>query len=513
MRHNLSGSLPFTSSDALAGSATLVREPPTQPRHPLLYQGVPRRSWLSGEIIAGVLAVIDFCMVAAAATAAFIIYFGLTSDPKPDPGRYILTSLFAATLFVTGFERLGGYQLKQFMLLRWQLTHVITVWAITISLLLLVAFVGKISESYSRGWALASIITAVCLLSAGRGILHFALVPWVRDGSLARKIAIVGAGNEGQRLIAKLRESRDPSFAICGVFDDRKSRLPPSVNGFDILGTTDDLIRFARRNSVDEVIVALPLDAEDRLKTLFDKLKGVALDLRLSMEPVAQRFQVRGMSYVGDVPLLEIADRPLKHWRSVAKWIEDKILAGILLIWLAPLFAVIAPAIKLDSRGPVLFVQKRFGFNNNVIQVFKFRTMHVDRGDQSGALRTVRNDPRVTHVGRILRWLSLDELPQLVNVLRGDMSLVGPRPHAIAMKTGDRLYCDAVEQYLHRHRVKPGITGWAQVNGLRGEVDTLEKARARVAHDLYYIEHWSPWLDLKILMKTVGILASCDNAY
>ena len=160
--------------------------------------------------------------------------------------------------------------------------------------------------------------------------------------------------------------------------------------------------------------------------------------------------------------------------------------------------------IKLDSPGPVLFVQKRFGFNNEVIGVLKFRTMHIDRADPSGAQRTVRNDPRVTRLGRILRWLSFDELPQLINVIRGDMSLVGPRPHAVAMKAGDRLYGEAVERYLHRHRVKPGITGWAQVSGLRGEVDTLEKAHARVAHDLYYIEHWSPWLDLKILLKTVG---------
>jgi Undecaprenyl-phosphate glucose phosphotransferase len=501
------------SEELLASSATALRDPAREPRHPFPNQGLLRHSRLSPEALAAALAIFDFCMVAATAAAAFVVYFALTNDPKPDPGRYILTSLFAATLFVTGFERLGGYQLKQLMVLHWQLTHVLTVWAITVSLLLLVAFVGKISESYSRGWALASIITAACFLSTGRGILRFALARWVRDGSLARKIAIVGAGNEGQSLIAKLQQSRDPSFIICGVFDDRKSRLPPSINGLNILGTTDDLIRVARRNSIDEVIVALPLEAEDRLKTLFDKLKGVAFDLRLSIEPVAQRFQVRGMSYVCDVPLLEIADRPLKHWRSVVKWIEDKLLAGVLLVFLAPIFVVTALAIKFDSCGPVIFVQKRFGFNNNVIQVLKFRTMHVDRGDQSGALRTVRNDPRVTQVGRIIRWLSLDELPQLVNVLRGDMSLVGPRPHAIAMKTGDRLYCDAVEQYLHRHRVKPGITGWAQVNGLRGEVDTLEKARARVAHDLYYIEHWSPWFDLKILLKTVGILASRDNAY
>ena len=219
------------------------------------------------------------------------------------------------------------------------------------------------------------------------------------------------------------------------------------------------------------------------------------------------------MSYIGTVPVLEIADRPLKHWRAIAKWIEDQVLSVLLLIFLGPLMAIVALLIKLDSPGPVFFAQERFGFNNDVIRVLKFRTMFIDRGDQSGARRTVQNDPRVTRVGRVLRALSIDELPQLINVLRGDMSLVGPRPHAIAMRAGGRLYGEAVEQYLHRHRVKPGITGWAQVNGLRGEVDTLAKAHARVAHDLYYIEQWSLWFDLKILLKTVGILASRDNAY
>src|SRR6202023_1059200 len=180
---------------------------------------------------------------------------------------------------------------------------------------------------------------------------------------------------------------------------------------------------------------------------------------------------------------------------------QDKLLGSPLLIFVGPLMALTAILIKLDSPGPVLFVQKRFGFNNEVIHVLKFRTMHIGCSDPSGAQRTVRNDPRVTRLGRILRLMSFDELPQLINVVRGDMSLVGPRPHAVAMRAGDRLYCEAVEQYLHRHRVKPGITGWAQVNGLRGEVDTLEKAHARVARSLLY-RALVPLLNLKILMKT-----------
>lgn len=355
--------------------------------------------------------------------------------------------------------------------------------------------------------------TTLSLLLTERGILYVLVTRWIRAGYLARNIIIFGAGNEGERLIAKLQQSPDPAVAICGLFDDRKSWLPSSVLGLNVLGDMGDLIRFVRCNPVDEVIVALPLNAERQLTEIFAKLKGLPIDLRLSIEPVAYKYDIRGMSYVSGVPVFEIADRPLKNWHALAKWMEDKILTALLLLWLAPLMAFIAMLIKLDSPGPVFFIQERFGFKNNVIRVLKFRTMHVTCCDPSGGQRTVRNDPRVSRVGRVLRRLSLDELPQLLNVLRGDMSLVGPRPHAVGMQADGCLYGDAVDEYFHRHRVKPGITGWAQVNGFRGEVDTLEKARARVDHDLYYIEHWTLWLDFKILLMTAGILIAPDNAY
>ncbi len=462
--------------------------------------------------MAGAVAAIDVGLVAAAGIVAYKTYFGVTGS-APEPARYVMTALLAATMFVAMFERSGGYRVKRLILLRWQLTHVLMIWAVTVGLLLLLAFVGKISQTYSRGWMLVWTVTAASLLPTGRGVLHLALSRWLPPGCLARKIAILGAGSEGRRLIAKLENSPDPGFTICGVYDDRGSRLPAPGSGRTALGTTDDLIHRARRGQVDEVIVALPLDDGGRITAVIDRLQELPVDLRLSVEPIARMFTIRGMIYIGQAPVLEISDRPLKNWRGLVKWIEDKVLSLLMLFWLAPLMAVIAVLIKLDSGGPVFFIQERFGFNNNVIRVFKFRTMHVDRGDPSGAQQTVRDDPRVTRVGRVLRWLSLDELPQLINVLRGDMSLVGPRPHPIAMKAGDRLFGDAVEQYFHRHRVKPGITGWAQVNGLRGEVDTVDKAQARVEHDLYYIEHWSPWIDLKILLMTMRILGSRDTAY
>jgi Undecaprenyl-phosphate glucose phosphotransferase len=444
----------------------------------------------------------DFLLVMVAAAGAFAAHYSVVE--KAGPGHHLLTAFLAAMLFVCGYERGSGYRLKNLSKLKWQLTRVLMLWAILVFSLLFVAFCSRTSESFSRGWMLAWIVCAIGMQLLGRWLLHISIQSRGAASQFARNIVIFGAGKEGQHLITKLQQSQDKSIIIRGIFDDRKSRIPKTFSSVNVLGTSDDLLRFACEVWIDDVIVALPVDAEQRLTALFDKLKGVAVDLRLSIEPIAEKFAVHGMSYVGVSPVFEIADRPLKEWRAVVKWVEDKSLATLLLMIFAPLMGFVALLIKADSRGPVLFVQKRFGFNNEVIPVLKFRTMYVDRGDRTGAQRTTRCDPRVTRVGRVIRALSIDELPQLINVLHGEMSIVGPRPHPLAMKAGNgALYGEAVARYCHRHRVKPGITGWAQVNGLRGEVDAVQKARARVDHDLYYIEHWSPWLDLQILLKTV----------
>ena len=469
-----------------------------------------RRGPLSPELLVGIVRLMDACVVVGTGAVVFILYLSRGPDFATEAERYFLTSLLAATLFMVGFQHIEGYSVRQLRMLRWQLTRAAAVWAIVVSLLLLVAFVGKLSATYSRGWTLSWTVSALALILIERVILRLAIARWVRQGHPTRNVVIVGAGEHGQRLITKLRKS--PGLALLGVFDDRRSRIPPSVCGCDVLGNAEDLLHFAHDVPVEEIIIALPLNAEQRIKAIVDKLKSLPTDLRLSVEPIAE-LPVRGISYAGNVPMLAVVDRPIKHWNAVAKRVEDVMISSFLLLLFAPTMTIIATLIKLDSRGPVFFAQERFGFNNDVIRVLKFRTMHADRGDPSGAQRTVPRDPRVTRVGRMLRALSFDELPQLLNVLRGDMSLVGPRPHAITMKAGGRLYYEAVEQYVHRHRVKPGITGWAQVNGLRGEIDTLEKAHARVEQDLYYIENWSLWLDLKTLALTMPVLLSRQNAY
>jgi Undecaprenyl-phosphate glucose phosphotransferase len=273
------------------------------------------------------------------------------------------------------------------------------------------------------------------------------------------------------------------------------------------------LIDFVRRDRVDLLIVTLPLTAEHRLLDVLKRLWVLPVDIRLSAYTQKMRFRPRAYSYIGNVPFLDVFDKPLTDWGQLLKTIEDKLIASVALSLLSPLFALVALAIKLDSKGPVFFRQRRYGFNNELIDVYKFRSMYTNMSDANASKLVTRDDPRVTRVGRILRRTSLDELPQLINVVKGELSLVGPRPHATHAKAQDKLYTDVVEGYFARHKVKPGITGWAQINGWRGETDTVEKIHRRVEHDLYYIENWSIFFDLYILLRTPFALFDTENAY
>jgi Undecaprenyl-phosphate glucose phosphotransferase len=261
------------------------------------------------------------------------------------------------------------------------------------------------------------------------------------------------------------------------------------------------------------LIVSLPITAENRLLQILKKLWVLPVDIRLSAHMDKLRFRPRSYSYIGAVPFLDVIERPITDWDSIVKRAFDLVFSSLGILLLSPVLIATAVAIKLDSRGPVFFRQKRYGFNNEVIDVFKFRSMYADKCDYEGRVAVTRADPRVTRVGRFIRKASIDELPQLFNVVIGNLSLVGPRPHAVGSHTQDKLYESVVDGYFARHKVKPGVTGWAQINGWRGEVDIPEKLQARIAHDLYYIENWSPLLDLAILLRTPRALFNTRNAY
>ena len=248
---------------------------------------------------------------------------------------------------------------------------------------------------------------------------------------------------------------------------------------------------------------------------MLKKLWVLPVDIRLSAHTNKLRFRPRSYSYIGNVPVLDIFDKPIADWDVVMKWLFDKIVGALALICARAGHAVgRASPSSSTAAGPVLFKQRRYGFNNELIEIYKFRSMYVDQTDATAQKLVTKDDPRVTRVGRFIRKTSLDELPQLFNVVfTGNMSLVGPRPHAVHAKAADRLYDEAVDGYFARHRVKPGITGWAQIHGWRGETDSQEKIQRRVEHDLYYIENWSILLDLYILMRTPFALLRSENAY
>jgi Undecaprenyl-phosphate glucose phosphotransferase len=387
-------------------------------------------------------------------------------------------------------------------------------WALIACLVFAGLFFTKFGAEYSRLWVSMWFIGGLGLLMMLRVSLARLIRHWNAKGQLDRRAVLVGGGAPAGELIEALESTSDIDVAIAGIFDDRSDeRSPTVVSGYRKLGNVAELIEFVRRGRVDLLIVTLPLAAENRLLDVLKRLWVLPVDIRLSAYTQKMRYRPRAYSYIGNVPFLDVFDKPLTDWGQLLKIIEDKLIASFALVLLSPLLALIAVAIKLDSKGPVFFRQHRYGFNNELIDVYKFRSMYTNASDVTASKLVTRGDPRVTRIGRILRKTSLDELPQLINVVKGELSLVGPRPHATHAKAQDKLYTDVVEGYFARHKVKPGITGWAQINGWRGETDTVEKIHRRVEHDLYYIENWSIFFDLYILLRTPFALLNTENAY
>jgi Undecaprenyl-phosphate glucose phosphotransferase len=378
-----------------------------------------------------------------------------------------------------------------------------------------VAFFAQLGAIFSRVWLAGYFGVGLFALIGFRLFLFSIIQMWTRAGRLDRRTVVVGGGDAGESLIHALDAQKSTDLKLIGLFDDRgEDRSPVVCAGQQKLGSVDDLVEFARKTRVDLVIFSLPISAETRILQMLKKLWVLPVDIRLSAHSNKLKFRPRSYSYIGSVPVLDVFDKPIADWDVVMKILFDKLVGGILLMLAAPIMAAVALAIKLDSRGPVFFRQKRYGFNNELIEVFKFRSMYVEQSDATAAKLVTKDDPRVTKVGRFIRKTSLDELPQLINVVfKGNLSLVGPRPHALHAKAEDRLYDEAVDGYFARHRVKPGITGWAQINGWRGETDTHEKLQRRVEHDLYYIENWSVLFDLYILLMTPFALLKTENAY
>ena len=459
------------------------------------------------RVLVGVLRIVDILIVSATGLWAYGIRHGTYSIPD----HYLVAIAIGALLSANYMQISKLYRFEGLHRFAVQFGTLTASWIGVIVTLLLIAYFGKVSSGFSRIWAGYWFLSAYLLLFTTRGVFSVLLHRWRLQGRLTHNIVVVGAGEFGARLIRHLNQQQSSGIRVLGLFDDRKTRTHQSVGEFSVLGSVDDLLVFIRSHRVDQVVIAMSWSGGERLETLLQSLKSVAADVTLC--PDAAAFELPNMGYgdVGGIPMLTMQKPPLTGWSRVAKSIEDRVLAFALLMALWPVLILIGLGIKLTSRGPILFTQKRYGFHNNEITILKFRTMQwnpTDKDKQSN--QTKRNDPRLTPLGAILRRSSLDELPQLINVLMGDMSLVGPRPHSVAH---NEQYAKTIDKYLVRHKVKPGITGWAQVNGLRGEIHVPELMRRRVQFDLHYIENWSLLFDLKILALTVFTGFVHENAY
>ncbi|MFC5386896.1 undecaprenyl-phosphate glucose phosphotransferase [Aquamicrobium segne] len=466
---------------------------------------------LSPAAVQTVLRLIEFIILIV---SGLVAYRTLSGPFNIVDWHYYIAFTVGPAIAITFLEFSNCYQIAALMRPFTTFSNTLLVWASTFALMALAAFMLKVGEDFSRLmfglWFVGGFASSFIL----RLIVAHLIRRWARNGRMERRAVIVGGGKSAESLIRAIEQQPFNDIRICGIFDDRDDkRSPPLVAGYPKLGTISELIEFARIAHIDMLLVSLPVTAEQRVLQLLKKLWVLPVDIRLSAQSSALQFRPRAYSYIGSVPLLDIFDKPIDGWSSIAKRIFDITFSLIGILAFSPIMIATAIAIKLDSKGPVLFKQKRHGFNNEVIEVYKFRSMYADQSDPTAKKTVTRNDPRVTRVGRFIRKTSIDELPQFFNALFGSLSLVGPRPHAVAAQSHNLLYAEVVDGYFARHKVKPGVTGWAQINGWRGEMDTDEKIRMRTELDLYYIENWSLLFDLRILFLTPIRLLNTENAY
>ncbi len=475
-----------------------------------------RTDTVSPAMLTGTLRLIEFFMLIAIAIGIMAGYVGVSwTVPGGIPWHYIIAAVTGSAVFVVFLQLMDGYQIRSFRHSFSAFGKIILSWSATFAMLLIAVFFLKMSEQFSRVWFGSWFLSGLVFLFFERLALNFLVRKWGRNGTMERRAVIVGGGKSAERLIRALEQQADNEIRICGIFDDRDNdRSPPIVAGYPKLGNIEELVEFSRRARISMLIVSLPFSAESRVLAMLKKLWILPVDIRLSAHSSNLRFRPRTYSYIGKLPMFDIFDRPIRDWDSVAKRAFDIVFSVLGIIVLSPIMLGAFLAVKLTSRGPAIFVQERHGFNNEIIRVFKFRSMYVEQQDQTARNAVKKGDPRVTPVGRFIRKTSIDELPQFFNALRGDLSLVGPRPHAVLAQTRDKLYGEVVDGYFARHRVKPGVTGWAQINGWRGEIDHDDKIKMRTECDLYYIENWSVLFDLKILFMTpISLITKSDNAY
>ncbi len=463
------------------------------------------------EISALVLRMLE---LAAIGLSAFVIAELVLDFISEERSRLYVNAALTAGIFYAGLAEVTGvYDVDVRFSLRRAWGRVLTAWFATAMFVLTIGFLFKASSEFSRLWAILWFVTGAVSLCAVRAASTVWMRRMKRRGAFNQRVAIFGAGVQGERLASYIQGNDKLTIELVGFFDDRPdARLDSKDHSLPVRGNLDGLVQAVRMGLIDQVIVALPWSAETRLQEVVARLAVTPIRIRLAPDLASFAFAQRPVVMLGDLPVMTLFERPISGFDQLLKKVEDMVLGVLITILASPILLIAAIAIKLDSPGPVFFRQPREGFNNISFRIWKFRSMRADDCEVDGIRQAEKDDPRITRVGRFLRRTSIDELPQLFNVLTGEMSLVGPRPHAVSTRAGSRLFSDVVATYAARHKVKPGISGWAQVCGWRGETDTEDKLLKRLEHDLFYIENWSVTFDLYVLIRTPLALFS-SRAY
>ena len=442
----------------------------------------------------------DVVVIIAAALIAELSYQALFGSPYGSSSMISVGSLVAA-MFVFANSTRQEYRYDNYLKSKGHVGRSATLWSLAFLWVLAISFITKVTDEYSRGTILLFYFIGILALIGTRiGIVRLAQKYVGRGSALSRNVFIVGYADE----IATFRERYEASMLgmdIVGVFPLRRHGM--NLQEIELAAAT------ARGLRPDEVFIIVSWSHKRTIDACVDAFRKLPVAVHLGPEAVLSRFAHARISEIGCILSLDLVRRPLSHGEIILKRAFDLVGAGLGLAVLAPLFLVVAILIKLDSPGPALFSQRRYGFNQEPFRILKFRTM-TTMEDGPCVVQAQRNDVRITRVGRWLRRFNIDELPQLVNVLRGEMSLVGPRPHASAH---DELFEQWIEFYARRHNIKPGITGWAQVNGFRGEIRTQEDILRRIEYDLFYLDNWSIWLDFECIWRTIVTTKAYCNAY
>ncbi|REE18896.1 putative colanic acid biosynthesis UDP-glucose lipid carrier transferase [Paraburkholderia sp. BL6669N2] len=458
--------------------------------------------------------IIDIAMVALGAAIAAAVHSGkvVWLDDMQS-----VSLAFDCLLVVVFFPALGIYQSWRGKPLYDLLCRVGGGWLLVEVTGVLISFSLHRSDSLSRLWLVYWAVATIVLLIVTKVIVYSILRGLRREGFNQRAVAIVGGAPYGRFLIQQMRSRPDAGFSPVVVFDEDSTinhyedpDAGEAIEGVPVERDYQRMLQLVRQRAIRELWLALPISKEKAIHRFVMDLRNDFVNIRFIPDVRSLTLFNQPMVDLLGVPAINLAASPITDLRVLPKRVFDRLFALAALTALAPVMLVIAAAVKISSPGPVFFRQKRKGIDGNQFEIYKFRSMKVHKEEHGRITQATRRDPRITAVGAFLRRTSLDELPQFINVLRGEMSVVGPRPHALEH---DDIYKDLVKGYMHRYRIKPGITGWAQINGYRGETDRIEKMMGRVKLDLYYMQHWTFWLDIKIVVLTLwkGFVGS--NAY